>query len=260
MSATTLLNDLRATSTALNNKLGSSINEVETTIDRLNRERDLHGVEVSFKPSPKHWDKILRAYQNIKSPASPAKSFPYSASIMTAERRNGDWRIDFSPIEAQEGSVRFGPVSKDQLEDPLEDPPDVKALERVIKEALINLWITWGDELVTEISPRGDYPSLIMVSQDRIAFTLRPPELHLNLNYLKAHPTISLRGAKPPEDESDRGYPVDVRVRSLDHSVIFDQIINLNWTKGTDMSHFGKVMPYVSGPYHLNITFTTLSP
>lgn len=250
-SANVLLNDLRTTSNTLGNKLASSINDVETTIDRLNRERDLLGVEVSFTPSPKQWDNILRAYQKMKSPASPEHSFPYSASTMIAVRRNGYWDIDFSPIEAREGSVRFGPVSTDQ--------PEGVAFGGVIKEAIINLLLTWGDGPVTEIAPRGNYPSSITVSQKTITYTFRPPQLSLNVNYLKEHPTLLLQGASYPPNEGSKGYPVDVRVRSLDHSAIFDQIINLSWTEGNDKSHAGKMMPYVSGPYHLNITFRTLS-
>jgi hypothetical protein len=251
-SANTMLKDLRATSGALSNKLNSSIEEVESTIDSLSLERDLSGVEVSFKPSPKHWANILQAYRGIQSPALPAESFPYSASTMYAERRNGYWYIDFDPVERAEGTVRFGPKSTDR--------PEGAAFEGVIKAAVVHLMLTWGDSIVTEISPRGNYPSSIRVSQGKIAFTLHPPELRLNLNYLKAHPTILVRAASYPTSARDGGYPVDITVRSLDHSAAFDQPINLSWKQDNDRSHYGRMMPYVSGAHTLNIAFQTLSP
>jgi hypothetical protein len=250
-SANTLLKDLRNTSTTLNKKLNSSIDEVETTINTLSLERDLFGVEISFRPSTKHWANILEAYKGIESPVKPAELFAYSASTMIAEGRNGYWKIDFTPVERKEGSIRFSPVSTDR--------PENRAFEKVINAAVINLLITWGDGIVTEISPRGNYPSSVTVSQDLITFTLRSPDLRLNLNYLKTHPTIILKGASYPPNLRNGGYPVDVRVRSLDHSAIFDQTITLNWAKGTDESHLGKMMPYVSGPHSLAINFKTLN-
>lgn len=222
-----------------NNIQKQQIADLQQLIQQLNKlslDRNLSGVEISFKPSAEHWSKIAEAYKKIKS---PVPEVPYSDATMRAERSGDHWKIDFDPVSRPEGTIRFPQVSPNQ--------PNSKAFDDVIREASIGLLIKWSDDVETELEPwRGTYPSAITVSHDSIAFILRPPEIMLNLNNLKANPTVMLRG---------RNYPNNLQFRSIDHGVMFDQTIIPKWEEKRDDSYNGKTKPYVSGPHSLQLTF-----
>ncbi|MDQ3802541.1 MAG: hypothetical protein M3416_01605 [Acidobacteriota bacterium] len=210
--------------------------EIERMLNALRLERELSGVEISFKPSTEHWSKIAQVLDKIEP---PAPDFPYSASTITAERvGDSHWRLDFTEIKRPAGTVRPGPVSTNQ--------PGGKVFEEVINSSLIELLIIWSNGLTTEISPRGNYPSSVTVSQDRIVYTFRPPTVRLNLASLNDHLTITFRGQQ---------YPPRVRVRSLDRVVIFDETIDLSWEERPGNTHVERMMPYISGPHSLDIFF-----
>lgn len=219
------------------------LKEIEVTLNNLNLGRDISGVEISFKPSPERWSEIARACDKI-TPQVPG--FPYSASTITAERVEDHWNLDFTAIFRQEGSIRPRPVSTNQ--------PGGEGFEEVLNKALVELLIEWDGGVVTKISPGRDYPSSITVSKDKIVFTFNQPKLRLNLGKLKADPTVKFRG---------EAYPESLSVRSLDNSVMFDETIKLNWEEKSGEIHADvheeRMMPYISGPHRLNITFINLN-
>lgn len=250
-SANTLLDNLRSTSDILGKRLNTSIHEVEGTVNNLSLDRNVWGFEISYKPSTTHWSEILRAYKKIKSPVTLTENFPFSAAVMIADKREGYWNIDFTPIVGLEGTARFPPTSTNQ--------PNGKLFEEVIQKALINLFMKWGNYMELEISPRGSYRSSIRISQDMIVYTFHPPEIRLILRDLKDDSTIEFRAADYPVRDSDEpketGYPEHITLRSLDSKALFNQTISLSWKKDNDPSHIGRVMPYTSGPHRLNVTF-----
>ncbi|HEX8456394.1 MAG TPA: hypothetical protein VF656_03650 [Pyrinomonadaceae bacterium] len=205
---------------------------------QLHLNHNLSRVELSFKPSTDHWSKIAEAYSQTNP---PNMALSYIDTLMIAERNGDYWKIDFKPINRAEGIVTFNPVTTDK--------PDGKWFENIIREAAINLWIKWGDSAPTEIRPEREdyYPAAIEISEDRIAFILRDPQLKWNLNNLHDNPIIMLRGGK--------NRPNNLRVRSLDDVVMFDQTFDLNWTEKDDGSFESKIMPYISGPHRLNPMF-----
>jgi len=209
-------------------------------MEALIKDRNLLGVEVSFKPSSEHWSRIAHACDAIPD---PVPGFRYSATTITAERVGEHWSLDFAEIIRKEGTVRPQRDSTSR--------PSGKPFEEVIQNALIELLITWRTEVITEVSPRGDYPSEVRVSQEEIAYIFRPPLLSLNLSKLKAAPTIAFRGGR-----EDR--PSQIRVRSLDDSVTFDQTMNLLWEEKYGDRHIERMMPYAAGPYTLQINFSNL--
>jgi hypothetical protein len=226
------------------------IAELEKVVKKLNKlslDRELKGVEISFKPSAEQSSRIAAAYEKIKS---PVPEIPYSAATMKAERVNGGWAIDFDPVSRKEGTIRFAPIPPDE--------PAGKAFAEVIRESSIGLWIKWGDSAETELEPlRNAYPSAISVSQELITLTLKQPVLELSLNDLDVNSTIILRG---------RNDTSSLRFRSLDQGAAFDQTIELNWKRDdSDVStnsksnYIKRTKPYISGPHHIDVTFNTAS-
>jgi hypothetical protein len=218
----------------------STLRQLNLNLRQLNLNDNLSEVEISFKPSAEHWAKIIEAYRQV-NPKNMTVS--YSDTGMIAERDDkGYWNINFEPVQRREGYTGFSPVATNE--------PRNKGFENVIREAAISLWIKFGDSAPIEIQPkRGDYyPSAIKVSQDEIAFILRPPKLKWNLNNVHGNPNIRLRG---------ENYPSNLRVRSTgsDVKVIFDQTFELNWTEKDDNTFEAKMMPYISGPHRLNAKF-----
>lgn len=209
-------------------------------IDALSKDRNLLGVEVSFKPSSEHWSRIAQACDAIPD---PVPGFRYSSSTITAERVGEYWSLDFAEIIREEGTVRPQRDSTSR--------PSGKPFEEVIQNALIELLITWRGEIMTEVSPRGDYPSQVRVSHKEVAYTFRPPLLSLNLSKLKATPTIAFRGGREER-------PSQIRVRSLDDTVTFDQTLSLLWEEKYGDRHIERIMPYAAGPYTLQINFSNL--
>jgi hypothetical protein len=227
---------------AAQQKTIAELQQVNQHLIKMSLDRDLSGIEISFKPSAEQWSRIAKIYNKIES---PVPGIPYSAAAMKAERNGDHWKIDFDPVSRPEGTIRFPQVLPDQS--------NAKQFEDVIHEGSIALWIKWGTDLETELEPlRNQYASAISISQDTIAFILRPPELRLNLNYLKANPTLILRS---------RNETSSLRFRSLDLGIALDQTIDLKWRKeesptGSDGSiYIQRTKPYVSGPHRLQITF-----
>lgn len=217
------------------------VQELKRALANVRLERDLSGVEVSFTPSAQHWSEIANVYDNM--PNAPVSGFSYSASTITAERVGDHWKIDFSPVKVPEGTIRLGTIFTNQ--------PDGKGFEEVINKALVELLIKWGNGAVIEISSRDNYPSSITISRDMIAYTFYPPAIRLNLAKLNADPTITFRG---------NAYPSSIRVHSIDESIMFDETINLSWIEKGGDAFSERLMPYISGPHPLNITFKTFSP
>jgi hypothetical protein len=223
-------------------------------IKRLSLDRNLSEVEISFKPSANQWSRIAKAYQQIKS---PNPDMPYIDAPMIAEKDEDHWRIDFEPVKSRAGERQFGPVSTKQ--------PEYKGFEDVIHEATIALLIKWSDVVETNIEPwRGDYPSGIRVERESIVLILRPPLLKLNLNYLYANPSISIRVREIPNNNPSislrvKDIPSNLRFRSTDPGVMFDQTISSAWERSEGLTVKEKAKPYASGPHRLHITFKTIS-
>ena len=213
-----------------------------TYLKQLYFNQNLAEVEISFKPSADHWSRIAEAYKSTNLTNMPVS---YVDAPMVAERAvgGGYWKIKFQPIERVGAMTRFNPVSTNE--------PNGKGFENVIRESMIGLWIKWGDNVKTELQlTTGDnYPSAIAVSQDRIAYTLRPPLIMLSLGSLSENSTVTLR--------SGEDYPSDITFHSLDPLVEFDETFPLSWMKTEDGSFEAKVLPYISVPHRLNVKFKT---
>jgi hypothetical protein len=205
--------------------------------------RELRELEISFNPSPEQSSRIAEAYRRTKS---PVPGVPFRNATMKAERIDDHWRIDFDPVSGPDGVIRFAPVSSDNEEG--------KPFEDVLRQASSALWIKWGAGVATELEPqRSQFPSAIIVSENTITFVLRPPVLALNLNYLNADSTFTLRG---------EGNIKAMRFRSQDPQVTFDQMIELNWKEdsGADNDedvYIKRTKPFISGPHRLQITLKT---
>jgi len=226
---------------------GSLIEEQKRQIqqlDKISLDRDLTGVEVSFKPSTEHWRKIEAAYEKITLKSSLDFSYtPYfRLSTMTAEKFGDHWRISFTPVVRPLGTLLIPSVVTNR--------PDGQAFEDVLRAALIYLSINWGDGLEAQLSAGRNYPTYISVSRRAIIFTLHPPDIRLSLSVLNDNPRITFKGWN---------YPSSIRVRSLDRGVAFDQTIDANWKEDNDMN-WEEVLPSVSGPHQLKIIFRNISP
>jgi hypothetical protein len=214
-----------------------STNTFQST-DILPTDRNISGIEISYKPSAAQWSRITNAYREIESPAG---GLSYTMTPLNAERIRGYWVINFEPIAQQRGYFRFSQVSTDQTQN--------QKFEDVIKAALIPLSLKWGDGREIRLNPsEGKYPAAVTVSKDKVAFAFRPPETILNANDLKANPTVTLKG------ESDVG---DLRIRSLDPGIIIDQTLHLDWRRESNLAETTKATPYTSGPYPLTVGLTT---
>lgn len=210
--------------------------EQVTYLKEIYFNRIISEVEISFKPTPEHRLRIVEAYNNTKRLYT---TIPYADVPMIAERAGDYWKVRFESIVRPEAQYQFEAVDTSK--------PTGRGFESVIRQATINLRIQWGDSVTTVIRPIGGdgYPPVVAVSQDRIAYTLRPP---LNLSVLREKPTIMMRG---------ENYPNSIRIRSLDPTVVFDETFDLNWTQQDDKSIEARMMPYISGPHHLKIKFKT---
>jgi hypothetical protein len=212
----------------------------------MRADHDLSGIEISFKPSDEQWSRITQLYGKMKSPVGEA--FPYSAATMKAEKEGDRWKIDFGPVSRKEGTIRFSPIPAGQ--------ENTKPFEDVIHEASIPLWIKWGAGIETEMEPlRYEYASAIMVSQEMITLTLRPPMMKLNVNSFNANPTIILRSRN-----DGNSLPKSLKFHSLDSVTAFDQTIDLDWKKeerGLDDGddYIKKTKPYITGPYKLQVAY-----
>jgi hypothetical protein len=244
--ATTDLNERQGNSQR-NSIQQNTITELQKVNDRLvkmSRNRDFAGVEISYTPSAEEWARIEAAFNKIQS---PVPGIPYSAATMKAERtadKSGDnWKIDFDFVSRPEGVIRFPPVATTD--------PRAKAFSDVIREASLPIWIKWGSNVVTELEPRREqYASAISISQKKIAFTLRSPELKLNLNDVNPDLTILVRANSKPSV---------LRFLSLDDDVSLDQNLDMKWVEdnvatGGDDDYIRRTKPYVSGPHKLQIT------
>jgi hypothetical protein len=224
----------------------AELQRVNQSLFSMRADRDLSGMEISFKPSTEQWSRIAELYRKIESPAG--REFPYSAATMRAERSGDRWKIDFGPVSREQGTIRFPQVLPNQ--------ENTRAFENIIHEASIALWIKWGAGSETEIEPwRHEYASAIVISRDIVSLTLLPPIIKLNLNSLNANPTITLRSRN-----EGNSLPRSLRFRSLDSVIALDQTIDLDWKEEEHNSDDGdtyikRTKPYISGPYRLQITF-----
>jgi hypothetical protein len=201
-------------------------------------DRNVSGIEITYRPSPSQWSKISDAYKNIQSPFPEVS---YSMAAMSAERIRGYWVINFEPISVKLGTVKFAPVSTDQVQN--------QKFEDIIKAALIPLSIKWGDTAETTVDySQSKFPSGIKISKDKIALTLRPPETMLSANVLKQNPAVTLRG------EGDIN---DLVIRSLDPGVVLNQNLHINWTRETTAAAATPPMSHVAGPYPLKVDLTS---
>jgi hypothetical protein len=223
-----------------------------TKLDSLNLDHDLLGVELSFTPSQEMWDRIAAAYRRMKS---PSEDLSYVDVPMTAERDGDHWRVDFEATQVKErviqtpsGPMRLGGYTKFQKVSTAD--PNNRGFEDVLNEALPGLRIEWGNGSNTPLEPRTeDYPSAIYVSRDKIALTLRPPRVSLNLTELREHPTVKFYGRNYPV-----GLPPVFRIRSLDPAAELDQTIQLEWKRREPNTDYDSMMNrQVSGPHRLSI-------
>lgn len=223
--------------------LGSAYLWVIQQLNKLSLDRDLSEIELSFKPSPEQSSRIAEALRKINNPAGVT----YNGATMRAERIGDHWKIYFDPVSRPEGVFRFAPVSSDQAEG--------NGFEEVLRQASSALWIKWGAGTETEIEPkRNQFPSAIVVSENTITYVLRAPLITLNLNYLSADPTFTIRG---------EGDIKTLRFRSRDPRAIFDQRVDVIWKedRGSDedgYTYIKATKPFLSGPHRLQITFKTL--
>lgn len=209
-------------------------------LKQLYFKQNISEVEISFKPSAEHWSRIDEAYKNTHRLHT---LISYDEAPMTAERMGGYWRIKFEEVKRPAGLTQFEPVDSNK--------PDGNGFEDVIREAMKGLWIKWGDSVETVLRPRIEdyYPSAIAISQDRIAYILRPPAIVLSISSLTENPNLILRGGENP--------PSKLRFHSLDPSVMFDQTFDMNWREEVGTSIVAKMFPYISGPHRLKIKFKT---
>jgi len=209
-------------------------------ITRLSKDRYLSGIEISYKPSAAQWERIVNLYRKIE-PGDGEKSY-YDTPII-AERLGDRWKVDFEPVDLKEGQKWFPYVYTNEKEH--------QAFESVIREACIGLLVKWGDVSQIDIEPmRSDYPAVVTISKNAIAMTLRPPNMALYLGDLRDEAIVVLRGRKEA--------PTEIRFKSLDASVIFDETLKPVWTK--QMSHIPRerVKPYVSTPQKIHVIFRTI--
>lgn len=239
----------------LSQKLTAQQQEQVRLLVQMRLDRELVGVEISFKPSTDHWLRIAevikaaevpkKAGESRKALEPPSQGVSYSDAPILADRVGRYWDIRFGPIYKKEGSIQPPPVSTES--------PEYKAFDDVIVAALAELFIDWGgrggEDAETIISANGHYPSAVKISKDEIAFILRPPKLRLILGDLYNNSNIKLRSKR---------YPASLKFRSLDYRVKFDDEIQMGWVRKKGESHLERWMPYVSGTHHLKIDWSLL--
>lgn len=214
-------------------------------LNRIGMDRMLAGLEISYKPTPQEWKRIVDLYRTLV----PTNGEPsYYDSPIIATRAGAYWRIDFAEVSSEAGRKWFPPVFTDDVRH--------RAFEQVIQRASLPLWITWGTGTQTFLEPmRGDYPSEIRLSPEIFSFTLRPPLLELNLDSLHANSVITIRSRRRWSE---------LTFHSLDPAVKLDQTLHLEWNKAStpqDMNSIAikeRLHPLTSGPHRLKIEFKTL--
>ena len=234
--------------------LGRLSESQQSQIQLLKRAYNLSGIEISFKPSDKHWDLVAGLYGKLKS---PQQDMPYSAVVMVAERegKQKHWDISFKGTHTRGGVVQLPSVST-------ADDAN-KAFEDVINAASLGLTIIWGNGTVTTIEPMTNkidqLPSAIKVSREEITLTLRPPQVVLNFNDLDKKREITLRGRHYVHlrgQNYDVRAPNSFRVTSLDPNVELNQIIQTNWKVKYDGTFLSRSQSLISGPHTLQFRFT----
>jgi hypothetical protein len=214
-------------STELRSMQGRGIEEMT----RLGLDRYMSGLEISYKPSSNQWSNIAKSYRTLKP--SPRESSYYDAPII-AERMTDGWSVIFGWTKIIEGNKDMGwkmfpPV--------FVSDKDEKGFATLIKEACIPLLIKWSDGSVTDIEPwTKKYPTVITISREGIAFILRPPILNLYLWALRQDRNITVR---------TRGdYPPEIKFKSLDGNVKWDQTVTLQWKKDDSNDPSDRVKPF----------------
>ena len=218
-------------------------------ITNLGLDRYLSALEVSYKPSADQWKKIatVSTVYDSQRPLERSELLLYLPEPVIAQRVADGWSINAvwtKVIEngVEKGQKRFPRIAANQHEN--------KPFADMIQKACLPFLINWGDGTETDIDPwNEDYPSVVTISPSRIALTIHPPALAVYLAALRANPTLSLRG------RSDS--PQQVRLRSLDASVRFDEVIKTNWLRDESADPHN-IKPYISNRHRLHVRFTTL--
>jgi hypothetical protein len=214
-------------------------------ITRFSLDRNLSGLEISYKPSADQWKQIARIYHGLR-PREKEPSY-YDAPII-AERTVDGWSVIFGWAEVIEGKKDMGqkmflPVFASDKDD--------KGFASLIKEACIPLLIKWSDGTETDIEPwNRHYPPVITISHDVIAFTLRPPFLNLYLEALREDPKIILR--------TRANYLKELKFRCLDGNAKCNETIQLHWKRDDSTEPQDKVKPFTD-VLRLHPTFRTAS-
>jgi len=213
-------------------------------ITNLGLNRHLTALEISYKPSAAQWRRITTIY-NTQRPNVPREASYYHAPIIARRLADG-WNINFAWTKVVENGVEKGWKKFPSL---AANPHENKPFADMLQEACLPLLIKWGDGTETDIDPwTDDYPSVVVISPSLIVLTLRPPALDVYLLALRAKPTLSLR--------TRYDFPEQLRLRSLDASVKFDEIIDANWqTDGSDAPP-DRVKPYISKRHRLRVRFS----
>lgn len=231
----------REISAQLRTQQGKSIRD----ITRLSLDRYLSGLEISYRPSSTQWNTIDRIYRGLKP--NTGESSYYDAPII-AERTADGWSIIFGWANIIEdnkfrGMKMFLPVFASDKDD--------KGFASIVREACIPLLIRWSDGSETDIEPwTKRYPSIVSISRDRIAFILRPPLLNLYLGAFRDNPSLTLR--------TRMDYPRELKFRSLDGNVKFDEIVQLHWKRDDSTEPADRVKPFTDS-VRLHPRFRTVS-
>jgi len=216
-------------------------------ITNLGLNRHLSALEISYCLSPAQWEKIATVYDTQRPITRGERSY-YRAPFIARRVADG-WAINFAWTEVIENGVvkgwkQFSPITANQHEN--------QAFAEMLREACLPLLIKWGGGTESDIEPWTDhYPSIVTISPSLIVLTVRPPDLDVYLVALRANPTLSLR------TRSD--HPPQLRPRSLDASVKFDEIIDEQWqpdkSDNTD-NPANRLKPLFSNRHQLRVRFT----
>jgi len=219
-------------------------------LSRLPLNRNLAGIEISYKPSKRKWDQIAAAYSKI---VSPQPDLEYVDAPMIAENHGDYWNIDFEPAEVRpKGRVPAGQKKFLKL-----TTKENALFEEVLQKALLLLRIRWGNGSSTVLDPdQKYYPSAMYVSHDEIRIILRPSLVVWNLNEIDENSVITFFGPTEP--------PENFTIHSLDPGVVLKETIQLDWktrpfsrpTATYDELRYRKC----SGPHTLSIQFDEIDP
>jgi hypothetical protein len=236
-------------------------------LNRLPLNRNFLGIEISFTPSNTQWRQIVSAYREIEARElkSPEGNLRFENAPMIAESDGDHWQIDFEPALVKTKNPNYPLPEEGYKKLHRLSSKNYPLFDSVLKRALLGLTIEWSNNTKTVFDPVQDYyPSAIYVSQHKIKFFLRPPQLLLTLNELYDNPRIKFYGTDyslSPEYPLD--LPKEFTIRSLDPGVELEQTIQLDWAnrKSSEPQSYDKSLhPKVSGPHVLGVKFHQFDP